>query len=78
MEFDVPAHATLIIDGMALVVTIAKLQIVKTFGDLSDAFTSAVYHTGRRYRPIHIVFDRYSKTSIKHSTSKANDKQCDE
>lgn len=60
--------ACLVIDGQARVVSIGKPCDAKTFGDLADTFTSSIFHSGRAYDRIDVVFDRYRDESIKSNT----------
>ena len=58
----------LLIDGMALVATIGKPSNALTFGDYAEAFQTAVLKAGSRYDQIHVLFDRYERSSIKAGT----------
>ena len=58
-----------IIDGQALVQAIGKPAGAKTFGDLAEAFSSAVFsHFSATCTQVDVTFDRYKKTSIKSGT----------
>ena len=65
---DLGEAATLIIDGQAIVHSIAKPQKAVTFGDLADVFVGVVLQSGKQFKRIDVVFDRYYKKSIKSGT----------
>ena len=53
---------------MALVAAVGKPADAQTFGAYADRFQNAVLEAGSRYQQIHILFDRYEKSSIKAGT----------
>ena len=65
---DLKGSACLLIDGMALVAAVGKPADAQTFGDYADRFQNAVLVAGLRYQQIHVLFDRYEKSSIKAGT----------
>ena len=59
---------TLIIDGMALVISLGKPHSVATFGDFADGLLNSVLQSGSSYQRIDVLFDRYNAVSIKSGT----------
>jgi hypothetical protein len=53
---------------MALVAAVGKPADAQTFGAYADRFQDAVLGAGSRYQQIHVLFDRYKKSSIKAGT----------
>ena len=60
--------ACLIIDSHALIQTIGRPAVTKTFGDLADIFVRSVMQSGFLFDRIDVLFDRYYATSIEAST----------
>ena len=65
---DLQGSACLPIDGMALVAAVGKPADAQTFGAYADRFQDAVLGADSRYQQIHVLFDRYEKSSIKAGT----------
>ena len=65
---DLQGSACLLIDGMALVAAVGKPADAQTFGAYADRFQDAVLGAGSWYQQIHVLFDRYEKSSIKAGT----------
>ncbi|KAI5651982.1 hypothetical protein NE865_00319 [Phthorimaea operculella] len=59
-----------LIDGQALVQSIGKPKGAKTFGDLSDVIVKSIVSNFKTNgcQSVHVLFDRYEKTSIKSGT----------
>lgn len=72
---DLAEGATIIIDGLALMVAIEKPQGVLAFGELTVVFRSTVLQGKTLFYRIEIVFERYYNVSIKSATGQrhAND-----
>ena len=56
------------IDGMALVAALGKPADTQTFGVYADQFQNTVFRAGSQYQQIHVLFDRYEKSSIQAGT----------
>ena len=55
----------LIIDGMAVVNSVAKTDRMKTCADFANSFLSTVCNLAQDFDEVRLVFDRYTCTSIK-------------
>jgi hypothetical protein len=71
---DLQEDPVLIIDGQAMVVSIGKTKVVKTFEDLADTFVEAVFQSCAQFKRTDAVFDMYFQTSIKGGTRKRRGK----
>ena len=80
-DVDIPANSNiteetcLLINGLALVISLGTPQGMKTLGDFSNIFTGTVFKMGSRYRRTDVVIDRYQDESIKTSI-RTKRKQC--
>ena len=53
---------------MALEVAVGKPANAQTFGAYADRFQDVVLRAGSQYQQIHVLLDRYEKSSIKAGT----------
>ena len=76
-QLELGPSPTLVIDGMALVISLGKPTGVATFGDFASHFLRHTLHNGSNFRRIDVLFDRYNDVSIQSGTrSKKQAKPC--
>ena len=59
------SYRVIIIDGMAVVNSVTKMEQMKTCQNFADAFLQIICNMAAQYDEVRLVFDRYIKTSLK-------------